>query len=119
MPSDSLVLVTVGDHCYAVEQRHVGGLHRVDEARPGVALATLLGDVATGSLPYALAIAGAERLILVQTADLRGQMTRLPLPSWVAAQAHAAVVGLTLDGTKLVPIVDPVQLALETGNIAP
>lgn len=119
MANEALVIVTAGNRRYAVAQRHVAGLQRVAETTALMSLAALLGEPTTALLPYALDVAGVDRAILVQSADLRAQMARLPLPGWVAAQAHPAVVGLALDDTELVPIVDLVQLAQNTGNTAP
>lgn len=114
--AEALVIVISGDRRYALPRSQVRALSRESGAR-GPTLAELIGHTAASDERYTLAPVGAEpaTVIHVQQADLCAQLPQLPLPAWVAVQAHPAVVGLVLDGAELLPLLDLVQLALATG----
>lgn len=113
------MIVTAGGWRYAVEQRHVRLLSRIDQHRQLPSLAVLLGALPSADEQYALSVVETDCTMLVDRADLRGTLTRLPVPAWMAPSMHVAVTGFALDGTDLVPIVDLVQLARQTGYEAP
>jgi hypothetical protein len=114
---ETLLIVTTGNARYAVARSQVGALNRDESANHSCSLSAALGDPNVVSERYGLVVAGVDREITfrVQQADLRGALPRLPLPPWLAPQAHPAVVGLALDNTELVPVIDLMQLALQTG----
>lgn len=114
---ESLLIVATGDARYAVARSQVRALSRDESTECVCSLSTALGETATVDERYALVVAGVEREVAfhVRQADLRGPLPRLALPHWLARQAHPAVVGLALDNADLVPVIDLIQLALQTG----
>lgn len=122
MVDEPLLVVAVAGQRYAVAQHDVQSLQRIDSAQAAQKLSTLLGAAADDNdAPYALAVtttAGAPTTVLMRVhhADLRGYLPQLALPEWLARLAHPAIVGLALDGADLLPLVDLVQLAHQTGR---
>jgi hypothetical protein len=120
MLDEPLLIVVAAGRRYAVAQQDVQALQRIDSAHAAVTFGALLGVAPDDdAAPYALTVATAANdpmLVRVQRADLRSDLARLPLPAWIAALAHPAVAGLALDGADLLPLVDLVQLAHQTGR---
>ena len=121
MGHEALLLVESGGQRYAVAQRSVAGLQRLASNAQAATLGALLGTAAAATNePYALSVATDDPLSMpllrIDRADLSRELARLDLPEWLARLAHPAVVGLALDGTTLVPLIDLVQLVHHTGT---
>ncbi len=117
---NGILLVVSGGQRYAVMRRQVLALTRAGTTPSAVSLAVSFGRTTSLDERYTLTVAGgvAETLIQCEQADLREALPQLALPAWLAQLAHPAVVGLVLDDTDLIPLVDLAQLALETGYTA-
>lgn len=122
MLDEPLLLVVSGNQRYAVAQHDVQALLRLAPDQQALTLGALL-DVAADDddESYALAVTGPEAgatplLMRIHHADLRSYLPQLALPGWLAQLAHPAIVGLVLEGADLVPLVDLVQLAHQTGH---
>ena len=113
----ALLIVTAGGQRYAVVQSSVRALNRVDEPSNMVALAELLGGTVAADEQYALIVANgtSATALRVQQADLHEPLPQIALPDWLAQQTHPAICGLILDGTDLLPLVDLMRLAPQTG----
>lgn len=122
MLDEPLLIVVAAGQRYAVPQHDVQALQRIEQPHAALTFAELLGVAADDDdAPYALAVstAGADPatlLVRVHHADLRGSLPLLALPDWLAQLAHPAITGLALDGADLLPLVDLVQLAHQTGR---
>lgn len=123
MADEPLLIVVAGGRRYAVAQHAVQSLQRIVPGQTAVALTALLGMAGADDEPYVLAVAppgappaSAPMLVRIHHADLRSRLPRLALPPWLVPLAHPAVVSLALDGADLVPLVDLVQLAHQTGH---
>lgn len=123
MADEPLLILVAGGRRYAVAQHAVQSLQRIAPGQTALPLATLLGQAADHDEPYVVSIAPpaeasgrAPLLVRIHHADLRSRLPQLALPPWLARLAHPAIVSLALDGADLVPLVDLVQLAHQTGH---
>lgn len=114
---NAILIVVSGARRYALLRSQVLALTRAGSAASAVSLAASLGDTPLPDERYTLAVAGmsSDTLIRCGQVELRSALPCLDLPPWLAQLTHPAVIGLVLDDADLVPLVDLVQLALETG----
>lgn len=115
--ADTLLIITAGGRRYAVPQHHIRTLQRGVEHQSLTPMATLLDTPAGDDEAYVLVIADSSGTLLgVHQADLYGTLPHVALPDWLTALVHPAVIGLALDDTELVPLVDLVRLARQIGH---
>ncbi len=115
--ADGLLLLVSGGRRYVVPRRQVSALTRSEVGAAAVTLAGAFGEQPMTDERYAITVASQTGTLVVhvQQADLWANLPQLALPPWLTQQVHPAVIGLVLDDTSLIPLVDLTQLACETG----